>query len=107
MNDVKDDDFSEVQDYFKEKSVETARMAFRVRCQMVKDIPGNFKQKYRKEGLNCKYCEGGSVMSQSHCLTCPAWGELREGLDLTNILDMVKFFHKLLSERARLHNLDV
>ena len=44
MNDVKDDDFSEVQDYFKEKSVETARMAFRVRCQMVKDIPGNFKQ---------------------------------------------------------------
>ena len=57
MNDVKDDDFSEVQDYFKEKSVETTRMAFRVQCQMVKDIPGNFKQKYRKEGLTCKYCE--------------------------------------------------
>ena len=28
--------------------------------------------------------------------------KLREGLDLTNIMDMVGFFRKLLDERARL-----
>ena len=107
MKDIKDDNFTEVQSYFKEKSIETTRMAFRVRCKMVKDIPGNFKQKYKKEGLTCKYCNGGDVMSQSHCVECPACSDLREGLDLMNILDMVKFFQKLLTERARLDSLDV
>ena len=46
-------------------------------------------------------------MSQSHCVECLAWSDLREGLDLTNILDIVKFLRKLLKERARLDSLDV
>ena len=32
---LKNDDFRQVQDYFHEKSVETCRMAFRVRTQLV------------------------------------------------------------------------
>ena len=82
MKDIKDDNFTEVQSYFKEKSIETTRMAFRVRCKMVKDIPGNFKQKYKKEGLTCKYCNRGNVMSQAHCYECSAWSGIRKGLDL-------------------------
>ena len=35
-------------------------------------------------------------------MKCPAWTELRKGLDMTNIMDMVEFFRKLLEERARL-----
>ena len=60
-----------------------------------------------KKMYTCKYCIGGNVMSQLHCVGCPAWSDLREGLDLTNILDMVKFFQKLRIERARLDSLDV
>ena len=45
LNDIKHEDFSNVQDYFKVKSVETTRMAFKVRSKMVTDIPGNFKNK--------------------------------------------------------------
>ena len=41
-------------------------------------------------------------MDQGHCIRCPAWAELRKDLDLTNISDLVIFFRKLLSERARL-----
>ena len=41
-------------------------------------------------------------MTQSHCVVCPAWQELRVGLDLTDIRDLVMFFRKLLEERTKL-----
>ena len=40
-------------------------------------------------------------MSQSHCLVCPAWAGLREGMELTDIKDLVSFFRKMLDERAK------
>ena len=85
-------------------------MAFRVRSQLVNKIPYNFKNNYRKhkdsegisdendEGLKCHYCSDGGIMSQIHCIKCPAWGHLREGLNLTRIEDMVTFFTKLMEE---------
>ena len=38
-------------------------------------------------------------MTQSHCLKCPALEEMREGLELSNIMDMVTFFRRVLEER--------
>jgi hypothetical protein len=105
LESIKDEDFTSVQEYFSDKSVESSRMTFRVRCHMVKDIPGNFKEKYKKkgeDGLICSYCQDRQVMTQSHCMVCPAWEKLRSGLDLTNIRDLATFFSKLLEERARL-----
>ena len=109
MGHRKDEEFHEVQEYFHEKSVEKGRMAFKVRSHMVQDIPGNFKEKFRKkgDGLNCKYCDESEVMTQSHCLVCPAWAELRVGLSMDNIGDLVIFFQKLLAERTRLDKLSV
>ena len=103
--DIKDEDFSTVQEYFKDKSVENTRMAFKVRSKMVADIPCNFKNKYKRkgeDGIMCPYCKEGREFSQSHCLECPAWTDIREGLDLSNIMDLVVFFRKMLDERARL-----
>ena len=53
---IKEDEFRETQSYFRDKSIENGRMAFRIRCQMVDNIPGNFKNKYRKEKekLKCR-----------------------------------------------------
>ena len=99
--DIKDEDFSETQDYFKNKSVESTRMAFKVHSKMVADIPCNFKNKYKKEGLICSYCTQGEEMEQGHCIKCPAWSELRQGLDLTNIMDLVVFFRNLLKGGPR------
>ena len=42
LDPIKNDNFEEVQEYFQEKSVENTRLAFRIRRQMVRDIPGNF-----------------------------------------------------------------
>ena len=105
LEDIKEEDFSEVQEYFKDKSVDNARMAFKVRCKMVEDIPGNFKEKYKRkgtDGLMCSYCGEGKMMTQNHCLDCQAWTEMRKGLDLTNISDLVVFFRKMLDERTRM-----
>ena len=105
MEQHKDDDFQEVQSYFKWKNLEKTRMAFRVRCELVDQIRGNFKSKFRRNGgegaLICTDCAGGDIQTQSHCMNCPRWSGLRVGLDLTVIDDLTIFFQKLLLERGR------
>ena len=64
----KDDNFKEVQPYMKGKSVENARLAFRIRCEMVNEIRGNYKDKYRRIGgegaLICQDCPDGVPQTQ-------------------------------------------
>ena len=38
---IKREDFRNIQEYFDEKSIENSRMSFKIRSQMVLDIPGN------------------------------------------------------------------
>ena len=99
----KDDDFTEVQEYMKGKSIENCRMSFKIRCEMVQDIKGNFKDKFRRKGgeeaLSCKVC--GDIESQSHCVVCPQWQDIRSGLDVDKLSDLVIFFQKLLMERNK------
>ena len=71
---------------------------------MVEEIPANFKNKFRTkgknsdEGLECKYCQEKVLMDQAHCVVCPAWEDIRQGLDLTSMLDLVKFFQEMLKK---------
>ena len=99
---IQHEDFTNVQEYFKQKSVENTRMAFHVRSRIV-------QAKYRKNenDLTYKNCQEGQIMSQSHCLECPAWVQQREGLVLSNILDMTTFFRKLRTERTKMDKEDV
>ena len=77
MKKHENDNFKEVQSYMRDKSVYNTRMAFRIRCEMVKDIKGNFKDKYRKKGgeeaLKCDNCNQDQEQTQRHCLVCPHW----------------------------------
>ena len=86
-----------------DKSIENGRLSFKVRTQMLENIPGNFKNKFRnnKDKLKCRHCSSDQVMTQSHCLECPAWMEIKKDLDTTKIEDLVKFFQRLLTERAK------
>ena len=105
MAKVKDEDFSQVKEYLKGKSIENTRMAFKIRCNMVQDIKGNFTSKYKRlggeEALLCQDCDCREIQTQSHCLVCPKWEEIRTGLELDKIEDVVKFFQKLLVERLK------
>ena len=99
------DNFKKVQDYLKGKSVDNCRMAFRIRCEMVKEVRGNFKDKYRRKGgehaLNCEDCNSNQVQTQTHCLVCPHWEKLRTDLDLSKMEGMVTYFQRLLTERLK------
>ena len=43
---IKDDNFRNVQDYFHDKNIDIVRSKFKIRMQMVENIPGNFKNMY-------------------------------------------------------------
>ena len=99
---IKGEDFRETQKYFMDKSIENGRMSFQIRTQMLKDIPGNFKNKFRNdtEKLKCQHYAEDQVFTQSHRLECPGWMDIKKDLDLSKIEDIVKFFQRLLNERA-------
>ena len=42
LEEIQNEDFRTIQPYFKNKSVENTRLAFRIRTKMVQKIPGNF-----------------------------------------------------------------
>jgi hypothetical protein len=53
--------------------IENGQMSFYIRTQMLKDIPGNFKNKFRNdtEKLKHQHCTEDKVFTQSHYLECP------------------------------------
>ena len=75
---------------------------------MVEDIKGNFKfkDKYKikggEEALYCKDCDCGEIQTQSHCLICPKWEDIRTGLELDKIEDMVKFLKKEREKKTKM-----
>ena len=46
----KDENFTNVQKYMKEKSMENSRMSFMIRCEMVLEIEGNLKTNLSGKG---------------------------------------------------------
>ena len=46
LESIKHEDFRQPQSYMHEKSIYTGRLAFRIRSQMVDEIPANFKNKF-------------------------------------------------------------
>ena len=97
--------FAEAQDYFNDKCLENGRLAFKIRSQMVDEIPANFKRKYKKEeDIICQFCQQKEKLNQSHCVVCTAWQEKRTGRYLTKIDDLVQFFRDMLSEKTKIEN---
>ena len=54
------------------------------------------------DGLVCTHCQEEVLMDQAHCMVCPAWEDIRQGLDMTNMLDLVKFFKGMLDKLDKL-----
>ena len=105
MKKHKEEDFTKVQSYMEGKVLSNCRMAFRIRCEMVCEVKGNCKDKYRRKGgeeaLNCEDCQSDVIQTQAHCLTCPHWEDIRRGLELEKLEGMVTFFQRMLQERLR------
>ena len=107
MSKIKHEDFRKEQEYMNDKSIDSSRTQLRVRLEMLETFKDNYRSKYRTlgrgeedqdPGLLCGDC-GLARDSQSHCLTCPAWAEDRDRLDLSCIEDLVKYFQRVLRGR--------
>ena len=99
LESIKNEDFRDLPEYMHDRSIENARMAFRIKSGMVNKIKMNFKGSY-KPNLTCEKCEMGENETQCHTMICPGWAEEREGLDLAKMSDMVVFFRRLLEEKG-------
>ena len=111
---IKHQNFTEMQPYLKDKSIDKCRTKFRLRTEMLEPFKDNFRSKYRTlergqeeedPGLRYKNCQDSPPPardSQVHCLVCPAWSHLREDLDLTDVRcieDMVTYFQRVIKAR--------
>ena len=65
-------------------------------------VKENFKNMYKKRtnGLKCDSCLT-QVETQAHVLVCPAYDKLREGLQLNNQDDLVKYYREVLMLRDK------
>ena len=98
LENVRNGNFTKEQEYMSDKSIETARLTYRVRTKLVPKIRGNFPNLYKRD-LQCRDCSTGQDMTQEHVEVCPAWDSLREGLDLYRLTDVVKYFTEILKEK--------
>jgi hypothetical protein len=100
LQDIKNNDFSAIQGYFNYKNLENACTKFKIRTKMLEKIPGNFKNKYQNQenGLKCNLCP--AEMSQNHCIVCPERAEMRTGLNMNNLDDLVNYFGQILSDKS-------
>ena len=89
----------ETQSYVVNMKLEDARTKFRLRCSMLRNVKMNQKsnQVFARQLWTCDQC--GKIDSQSHIMWCPSLLSLREGLDVDNDLDVVRYYQKVMKLR--------
>ena len=67
------------------------------------DLAWNFKhdKEYEENLWRSESC-CSRIETQEHVLVCPAYAELREGLDVNNDKDLVSYFEKVMKIRDKL-----
>ena len=70
LQDIKNDKFCNLQDYFNEKNLEHSRMKFKIRTKMLEKIPGNLKKKYNHKKTR-KWPEVQSVSRRKYPKSLP------------------------------------
>ena len=93
----------ERKDYFDNKVVIETRTMFQARCKMFQ-CKMNYSNdpKYKRELWLCDSCQS-SIDTQSHVMVCPAYQILREGKDMNNDRDVVRYFVSVMIIREKLN----
>ena len=96
----------ELQPYLTDLQIHQARHKFRIRSFMTKTVKMNFPsdEGYKRQLWKCQHCP--NIDTQSHIQHCPAYEHLREGKNLDNDLDLVKYFQQVISMREANDDID-
>ena len=105
LDELKDEDF-QPKKYLSELNVTKARLRFKIKSEMTPTVKMNFQSnaQYIRDLWSCPGCSiPGDVMgnrdTQQHVLLCPAYEEYREGKDITNDNDLVRYFEQVIKRR--------
>ena len=101
LKDIKNEEIGKPKEYMRTKCISDCRLKFRIRTNMV-ELKANMKGSYRDGDYSCLGCGNKStVEDQSHVIRCPAYSEIREGLDFEKNEDLVKYFRKVMMIRMK------
>ena len=101
LEDIKGEGIGRAKSYMETHCIADTRLQFRIRTHMV-DLKGNMKGRYKDGDYSCPGCgDQATVEDQSHVLRCPAYRESRQGLDLEDDRDLVKYFRKVMLLRMK------
>ena len=94
----------EMKDYVKTMNMQDGRMKFQIRSKMFRDVKFNYSSDpvYSSQLWHCSHCD--KIDSQSHVVICESYKYLREGKDLNDDKDLVKYFRDVISLREKLEN---
>ena len=97
-NNLAEDKFS-IKPYFKELSMQDARLYFQSQCKMLSKVKMNFKNNpsYSKVQWKCSGCS--KIDSQEHLLWCPRFAHLRIDKNLDTNSDLVKYYRQIINLR--------
>jgi hypothetical protein len=95
------EEIGRTKDYMNVKCISDCRLQFRIRTNMV-ELKANMKGSYKNGDFSCLGCgDMASVEDQSHVIRCPAYSDIRQGLDMQEDKDLVKYFRKVMLVRMK------
>ena len=96
LSGIHNEKFNAIQPYFRDANVNNARMKFKIRMHMIENIPGNFSNKFNAIKSMCSFCK--VTLTQEHLIHCQGRVELRKGLNMKDINDLVTYFSRFLED---------
>ena len=98
LGDLVENETARVKDYMMLNNIADSRTMFRIRTKML-ELKANMKNMYGEGNMACDACSTGTIESQGHVLDCPGYAELRDGLDLSKMKDLVTYFREVMVQR--------
>ena len=101
LNGIKNEEIGKPKEYMKTKCISDCRLNFRIQTNMA-ELKANTKGAHRDGDYSCLGCgDKSTVEDQSHVIRCPAYSEIREGLDFEKNGYLVKYFRKVMMIRMK------
>ena len=101
LENIKNEEIGRTRDYMETKCISDCRLQFRIRTNMV-ELKANMKGSYKGGAYSCLGCgDKASVEDQSHVIRCPAYSDIRQGLDMEEDKDVVQYFRRVMIVRMK------
>ena len=104
LREIKDEEIGKPKDYMMTGFISDCRLQFRIRTNMV-ELKANMKGRFKDGDYSCIGCgDKTTIENQSHVIRCPAYADMRKGLNLEKNEDLVNYFRQVMLKRMKAKN---